>query len=127
MVELAWGVEGSSQCRGLVSRCRGQGSVQRLVIEEPEHQPPTQYSKKQPNNFPISPAERCGPKAKLDAGWGRAARARARERVEQVDGGLLLALLLLGDGLDRSAASTSTVLERAKKRKPYTSAQTALD
>ena len=28
LVELAWGVEGSSRCRGLVSRCRGQGSVQ---------------------------------------------------------------------------------------------------
>ena len=26
LVELAWGVEVSSQCRGLVSRCRGQGS-----------------------------------------------------------------------------------------------------
>ena len=29
MVELAWGVEVSSRCRGLVSRCRGQGSGQR--------------------------------------------------------------------------------------------------
>ena len=26
LVELAWGVEVSSRCRGLVSRCRGQGS-----------------------------------------------------------------------------------------------------
>ena len=27
LVELAWGVEVSSWCRGLVSRCRGQGSA----------------------------------------------------------------------------------------------------
>ena len=27
LVELAWGVEVSSRCRGLVSRCRGQGSA----------------------------------------------------------------------------------------------------
>ena len=30
LVELAWGVEVSSWCRGLVSRCRGQGSGPRF-------------------------------------------------------------------------------------------------
>ena len=32
LVELAWGVEVSSRCRGLVSRCRGQGSVWDLFV-----------------------------------------------------------------------------------------------
>ena len=32
-VELAWGVEVSSWCRGLVSRCRGQGSGQKARRE----------------------------------------------------------------------------------------------
>ena len=31
LVELAWGVEVSSQCRGLVSRCRGQGSAPSIL------------------------------------------------------------------------------------------------
>ena len=32
LVELAWGVEVSSWCRGLVSRCRGQGSAQNTPL-----------------------------------------------------------------------------------------------
>ena len=35
LVELAWGVEVSSRCRGLVSRCRGQGSDKKSAVREP--------------------------------------------------------------------------------------------
>ena len=35
LVELAWCVEVSSQCRGLVSRCRGQGSGWRRALPRP--------------------------------------------------------------------------------------------
>ena len=35
LVELAWGVEVSSRCRGLVSRCRGQGSGLSSAVRAP--------------------------------------------------------------------------------------------